>query len=72
MGRLKSDAQPIMYTSIFSAGVPVILLLLTRSFKEFEEASGSSNTLGFFWTNYVENSFCFVLLISAFRRAKAR
>ena len=47
MGCLKSDAQPIMYTSIFSAGVPVILLFLTRSFKEFEEASGSSNTPDF-------------------------
>ena len=36
----------------FFAGVLVILLFLTRSFKEFEEISGSSRTFGSFSTNY--------------------
>ncbi|RMX52136.1 hypothetical protein pdam_00015163, partial [Pocillopora damicornis] len=34
--------------STVSAGVPVILLFLTRSFKEFEKKSCSSKTFGFF------------------------
>ena len=31
-----------------SAGVPVILLFLTRSFREFEKKNCSSKTFGFF------------------------
>ena len=40
------------FMSTVSAGVPVILLFLTRSSKEFEEKSGSSKTFGFSQTNY--------------------
>ena len=40
------------FMSTVSAGVPVILLFLTRSSKEFEEKSGSSKTFVFSQTNY--------------------
>ena len=38
--------------STVSAEVPVILLFLTRSYKEFEKKSCSSKTFGFSQTNY--------------------
>ena len=41
-----------IYMFTFSAGVPGIFLFLTRSFKEFEEKSGTSKAFGFFSTNY--------------------
>ena len=37
--------------STVSAGVPVILLFLTRSFREFEKKNYSSKTFGFFSNN---------------------
>ena len=40
------------FMSTVSGGVPVILLFLTKSSKEFEEKSGSSKTFGFSQTNY--------------------
>ena len=52
MDRLRNDAQLNICTSIFSSEVLVILLFLTRSFKEFEEISGSTKTFRFFSTNY--------------------
>ena len=58
-----------------SAGVPVILLFLTRSFEEFEKKSCSSETFGFFSNKLsLERgiSSCFSSLISSFQRATAR
>ena len=67
MGRFRSDTQLNIYTSIFSAAVPVILLFLTRSFKEFEETSGSSKALIFLELSLdLGISFRISLLISSF------
>ena len=47
MSRFRSDA----YTSTISAGVPVILLFLTKSSMEFEEETGTWKPLDFSQTN---------------------
>ena len=63
------------YRSTVSAGVLLILILLTRSSKEFKEKSGRSKTFGSFSNKLSLDlgiSSCFPSLISSFQRATVR